>query len=149
MATKLLASKATFDDVNLILKLYDMRREPRLREARRWFTASFKARTLDDFNALCPSGSEQHASYRMFTTYWEMVASFITSGVLNGELFFQSGRELLFCWERVRDLLPQIRDLYKNPLELTNLETVSAAYIDWWNKRAPGSYDAFSRRVRG
>ena len=149
MATKLLASKATFDDVNLILKLYDMRREPRLREARRWFTASFKARTLDDFNALCPSGSEQHASYRMFTTYWEMVASFITSGVLNGELFFQSGRELLFCWERVRDLLPQIRDLYKNPLELTNLETVSATYIDWWNKRAPGSYDAFSRRVRG
>ena len=149
MATKLLASKATFDDVNLILKLYDMRREPRLREARRWFTASFKARTLDDFNTLCPSGSEQHASYRMFTTYWEMVASFITSGVLNGELFFHSGRELLFCWERVRDLLPQIRDLYKNPLELTNLETVSATYIDWWNKRAPGSYDAFSRRVRG
>jgi hypothetical protein len=142
-------TRATFDDVNLILKLYDMRRESRLREARRWFTGSFKARTLDDFNALCPSGSEQHASYRMFTTYWEMVASFLTSGVLNEDLFFQSGRELLFCWERVRDVLPQMRELYKNPNELKNLEMAAKTYINWWNKQAPGAYDAFSKRVRG
>ena len=144
-----MAPKATFDDVNLILKLYDMRREPRLREARRWFTGSFNARTLDDFNALCPAGSEQHASYRMFTTYWEMVASFITSGVLNEELFFQSGRELLFCWERIRDLLPHVRDLYRNPAELRNLEAVAGKYVEWWNKQASGAYDAFSKRVRG
>jgi hypothetical protein len=143
------APKAMFDDVNLVLKLYDMRREPRLREARRWFTGSFKARTVEEFNALCPVGSEQHASYRMVTTYWEMVASFITSGVLNEELFFQSGRELLFCWERVLDLLPQVRELYKNPLELKNLEMVAKAYIDWWNTQAPGAYEAFSKRVRG
>jgi hypothetical protein len=143
------APRATFDDVNLVLKLYDMRREPRLREARRWFTSSFKARSLEDFNALCPGGSEQHASYRMFTTYWEMVASFITSGVLNEELFFQSGRELLFCWERVRDILPLVRDMYKNPVELKNLETAANAYIAWWNRRAPGAYEAFSKRVRG
>ena len=142
-------TRATFDDVNLIVRLYDMRREPRLREARRWFTGSFKARTMDDFNALCPSGSEQHASYRMFTTYWEMVASFVTSGVLNQELFFQSGRELLFCWERVRDVLPQIRELYKNPLELKNVETAADLYIGWWNAQAPGAYEAFSKRVRG
>ena len=142
-------AKATLDDVNLILKLYDLRREPRLREARRWFTGSFKARTLDDFNALCPTGSEQHASYRMFTTYWEMVASFLTSGVVNEELFFQRGRELLFCWERVRDLLPHVRNLYNNPLELKNLETAAKTYIKWWNKQTPGAYEAFSKRVRG
>lgn len=146
---KTTAPKPTFDDVNLVLKLYDMRREPRLREARRWFTGSFKAKTLDEFNAICPAGSEQHASYRMFTTYWEMAASFVTSGVLNQELFFQSGRELLFCWERVRDLLPHVREMYKNPLELKNLELVAKAYIEWWNSRAPGAYEAFSRRIRG
>jgi hypothetical protein len=143
------AARATFDDVNLVLKLYDMRREPRLREARRWFTGSFKAKTFEDFAALCPVGSEQHASYRMFTTYWEMVASFVTSGVLNQELFFQSGRELLFCWERVRDLLPLLREQYRNPLELKNVELVATAYIEWWNANAPGAYEAFSRRVRG
>jgi len=140
--------KPTYDDVNLVLKLYDMRREPRMREARRWFTGSFKARTLDDFNALCPAGSEQHASYRMVTTYWEMVASFLTSGVLNDELFFQTGRELLFCWERIRDLLPHIRETYGNPIEFRNLESAAQGYIKWWKKQAPGAYEAFSRRVR-
>src|SRR6266571_8353512 len=77
--------------------------EPRMREARRWFSASFKVKTLEQLNALCPSGSEPNASYRMVTTHWEMVASFMTSGVLSQELFFESGRELLFCWERMRD----------------------------------------------
>jgi hypothetical protein len=141
--------KPTYEDVNLVLKLYDMRREPRMREARRWFTGSFKAKSMDDFNALCPGGSEQHASFRMMTTYWDMVASFVTSGVLNDELFFQTGRELLFCWERVRDLVPQIREQYKNPIELRNLEAAAKAYIKWWNKEAPGAYEAFSKRVRG
>src|SRR5713226_9901424 len=116
------APKAMFDDVNLILKLYDMRRESRLREARRWFSASFKVKTIEEFDAICPPGSEANASFRMVTTYWEMVASFLTSGVLNAELFYQSGRELLFVWERVRDVVPALRDQYTHPLELTNLE---------------------------
>ena len=142
-------SRPTYDDVNLILRLYEMRREDRLRDARRWFTASFKVKTHEEFTALCPGGSETNASYRMVTTYWEMVASFVTTGVLNQELFFQSGRELLFAWERVRDILPLIRDMNKNPLELKNLELVATAYIEWWNRQAPGAYEAFSKRVRG
>jgi hypothetical protein len=142
-------AKATFDDVNLILKLYDMRREERMREARRWFSAKFKVKTLSELQALCPPGSEESASYRMVTTHWEMVASFITGGVLNQELFFQSGRELLFCWERTRDVLPALRESVKNPIELRNLEIVANAFIVWWNTNAPGGYEAFSKRVRG
>jgi hypothetical protein len=141
--------RATYDDVKLLLQLYEVRREDRLREARRWFVASFKVKTLDAFTALCPPGSEPNASYRMVTTYWEMVASFMTSGVLSHELFFESGRELLLCWERIRDVLPQIREANKNPIEFRNLESVAHAYIDWWNKQAPGAYQAFSARVRG
>jgi hypothetical protein len=85
----------------------------------------------------------------MVTSYWEMVASFITTGVLNEEIFFQSGRELLFCWERIRDVLPAIRQANGNPIELRNLETVAGRFIDWWNTQAPGGYEAFSKRVRG
>ena len=103
-------ARATYDDVNLVLRLYEMRREERLREARRWFAASFKVKTLDELHELCPPGSDANASYRMVTTHWEMVASFLTSGVLNQELFYQSGRELLFTWERVRDVVPAIRE---------------------------------------
>jgi hypothetical protein len=143
------ARAATYDDANLILKLYDMRREPRLREARKWFVASFKVKTYEELMALCPPGTEPNASYRMVTTYWELVASFVTSGVLHPELFFQSGRELLFCWERVRDIAPHVRTQLKNPVEWKNLETAANAYVKWWNAAAPGAYEAFSKRIRG
>ena len=143
------AARATYDDVNLILRLYDMRREDRMREARKWFMGAFKVKAFEEFQALCPAGSDPNASYRMVTTYWEMVASFLTSGVLNAELFYQSGRELLFVWERLRDIVPALRDAFKNPRELKNLEEAATAYISWWNHTAPGAYDAFAKRVRG
>ena len=142
-------ARPTYDDADVILRLYEMRREDRLREARRWFAASFKVKTADEFAALCPGGTEANASYRMVTSYWEMVASFVTSGVLSQELLFQNGRELLFTWERIRDVLPHLREMYKNPLELKNLETVAKAYIDWWNKQTPGAHDAFRKRIGG
>ena len=85
----------------------------------------------------------------MVVTYWEMVASFVTSGVLNQQLFFQSGRELLFVWERVRDLVPLTRQANKDPMQYHNLETVAQSFITWMKGQAPESYAAFSNRVRG
>ena len=137
------------DDVEVVLKLYDMRREPRLREARRWFAARFKVKTLAELNALCPPGSEENASYRQMTTYYEMVASFLVSGVLNRELFYQTGREMLMVWERMRDVLPELRAVNKNPIEYRNLELAAKGFIEWWKTEAPGAYEAFSQRVRG
>lgn len=138
-------NSATYDDVNLILRLYEMRREEKMRQARQWMAAKFKASTLEEFLKICPPGSEENASYRMVTSYWEMVASFITSGVLNQELFFPSGLELLFCWERIRELVPQVRAAYKNPKQHKNLETVANAAIAWMG---PEAYAAFSARIR-
>jgi hypothetical protein len=138
----------THEDATLLLQLYEMRREPRMREARQWFTASFRAKTVEDLIKLCPPGSEQNASYRMVTSYWELVASFVASGVLNEELFFQSGRELLLCWTRIRELAPHVRAQNKNAIEWKNLETVAQAYIQWWNANAPGAYDAFCERIK-
>jgi hypothetical protein len=139
--------KATFDDVNLILRLYEMRREDRMREARNWFAGNFKVKTFEEWTALCPPGTDANASYRMVTSYWEMVASFITAGVLNADIFYQSGRELLFCYARVRHVLPAVRDQLGNPNELKNLETVAHGFIAWWNQQAPGAYDAFCKRI--
>jgi hypothetical protein len=145
----LMQARATYDDAKLILELYEMRREDRMRKARAWFSGSFRPKTLDDFGALCPPGSDENASYRMVTTYWEMVASFITSGVLNQELFFQSGRELLLVWERLRDILPALRERNRDPFAYANLETVAQAYINYLDRRSPGTYAAFSARQRG
>ena len=96
----------TYDDVNLILKLYEIRREPRLRDARNLDRKAF-AGTLAELQAQNPRGSDGDASFRMATTYWDMVASFITSGVLNQDLFLESGNELLFTWTKVSHLIPR------------------------------------------
>ncbi len=140
----------TYDDVNLILRLYEMRREPKMREARAWFVQKYKAKTLEEHNALCPPGSEPNAYFRMVTSYWEMAASFITAGVLHQDLFFESGRELLFVWERIRDLVPDFRAMMKSSLVAKNLETVAGAYIRYMEANGgPEAYEAFSKFVRG
>lgn len=119
-----------------------------MREARTWF-AKFKASTMAEFNDAAPLGSQQNANYRMVVSYWDMAASFITSGVLNQELFLQSGTELLFVWEKIRDLVPLVRAAYNNPRYLTNLETVAKAAIAYMNQGDPKAYETFSARVRG
>jgi hypothetical protein len=142
-------TRATYDDVGLILQLYELRREDKLRQAREWFSKSLNARNVEELQAQCPPGSEENTYFRMVTSYWEMVASFITSGVLNQELFFQSGGELLFTWEKVRDVAPAVREIYKNPIAYKNLETVANDYIAWMSSQAPEWYGVFSAFVRG
>ena len=140
---------ATYDDANLILKLYDMRREEKLRQARAWFTANFHCATMEEFNKICPAGSQENAYARQVITYWEMVASFIANGVLNEHLFFQSGMELLLVWERVKDFVPDMRKANKNPGAWKNLEMVANKFVQHLNSVDPETHAAFSARVRG
>ena len=141
--------RPTYDDANLILRLYEMRREPRMRQARAWFTAKCKGvQTFDDLLKLAPSGSDENASYRQVVTYWDLVASFIVSGILHRELFFQSGRELLLVWERVRDLVPSMREAYQDPNYLKNLETVGTEFAAYMKGQSEASYEAFLKRVK-
>jgi hypothetical protein len=140
-------SKATYDDVNLILKLYELRREEKMRDARSWFVANFKCKTMAEYGELCPPGSDAHAMVRQVTSYWDMAASFITSGVLSEELFFQSGRELLLVWARVEPILAEMRAAFKDPNYMKNLETVGKAYAEFLNRITPETYLAFKARV--
>jgi hypothetical protein len=139
--------KPTYDDANLLLRLYELRREEKMRTARDWFAQNFHFKTLEEYNRQCPASSSMNAYSRMVMSYWEMVASFITSGILNQELFFQNGSEMLFVWERVRELIPQIRDAYKNPTYFQNVETVANTFIKWLNDRAPEAHAAFVTRI--
>jgi hypothetical protein len=143
-----MVSRPTYDDANLILRLYDMRREDRMRKARAWFTANFKVRTWEELQTLAPGGSDENASYRMVVTYWDMVGSFITSGVLNKDLFFESGRELLLVWERMRDVLPVVREQYHDPHLWGHLEKVGNEYAAAFRARSQEAYDAFLKRVK-
>ena len=142
-------SRPTYDDANLILRLYEMRREDRMREARAWFTAHFRPKTWEELATLVPPGSSENASYRMVMSYWDMVASFVVLGVLNRELFFQSGRELLLVFERMRAVLPGIRESYKDPSYMANLEHVGLEYAAHMRAQSPDAYDAFVKRITG
>lgn len=141
--------RATYEDANLILRLYDLRREPRMREARNWFSQSFKVQSLEEVERLCPQSSKENASFRMVTSYWEMVASMMTSGVLNQTLFFETGREMLFVWERLRDVLPMARQAFNDPTLFRNMEKVCGNFIEWLNQESPELYPTFAARVRG
>jgi hypothetical protein len=140
--------RPTYDDANLILRLYEMRREERMRQARAWFTGKCKGvQSYEELMKLAPAGSDENASYRMVVTYWDLVSSFIASGILHKELFFQSGRELLLVWERVRPFLPSLREVYKDPNHLKNLETVGAEFAEYMKGTGDEAYEAFRKRI--
>ena len=136
-------NQATHDDANLILKLYDLRRELRLRDARKWFGSAPQFQSREEWLKYCPAGSEENASYRMVVTYWEMAASLVASGVLNAELFYASNAEMLFVWEKIRILLPEVRAAQKNPMLYRNLEHVATDFLDHMKAGSPEWYDGF------
>jgi hypothetical protein len=142
-------STATYDDVTLILRLYELRREDKMRAARNWFVANFKVKSMADFQQLCPPGSEANAFARQVTSYWDMVASFVTSGVLSEELLFQSNRELLLTWLRVQPMVAEARAAFKDPGYMRHLETVATAYIEYLDRANPETVAAFKARVGG
>jgi hypothetical protein len=141
-------TQATYEDANLILRLYELRREEKLRAAREWFGMNFTATTVEEVQQLIPMGSKENAYFRMVVSYWDMAASFITSGVLNQDLFFQSNGELLFVWEKVRPIVPGFRAMMKSPEAWKNLETVGNAYIQHMKSKGPEAYETFQNMIR-
>lgn len=91
------AQLATHEDANLILKLYDMRREPLLRQARKWVIFEFNPATAEEFMAILqPSASDENAYYRQVISYWEMAASLVLNGTINADLFLDTTGEGIF-----------------------------------------------------
>jgi hypothetical protein len=132
---------ATYQDAELIMKLYDMRREERLRAARAWFTANVNVKSAAEVMEKFPAGSDPNAYFRMVLGYWDMAASFVVRGVVHEELFFENSTEMLAVWERSKGFIEDVRKLRNNPLFFRNLEKASLKQIEWMNKNAPGAYE--------
>ena len=141
-------NQATYDDANLILRLYELRREEKLRQARDWFAKTFAASTLEEAQKIAPPGSQENTYVRMVASYWDMAASFVTAGVLNQELFLESNGELMFVWERMRELVPLLRTAFKNPNAYRNLEAMGNAFIKRMEAGDPDAYPAFQAMVK-
>ena len=141
-------AQPTYDDVNLLLRLYEMRREPKMRESRSWFGENFRYKTMSEFTQSCPPGSGPNANFRQFTSYWEMASSFVNMGVLNQDLFFTNSREVLLCWLRVSPIIADIRKAFGDANYLGNVEKCAKTFAEWIDKTSgAGTYEAFAKRV--
>jgi hypothetical protein len=139
---------ATYEDASLILKLYDLRREEKLRKARDWFAREFKASSVREIEEKYPYGSEESAYIRMVVSYWEMAASFLVKDIVHEELFFTSNGELLGVWEKVKPFVEDVRKAYSNPLAYKNIEKAAARQVVWLQQNAPGAYEAIQARMK-
>ena len=135
-------AEVSYEEVNLMLRLYDMRREPRLRQARAWFVEQFHPATAEEMVEKYPQGSEENTYIRMVISYWEMVASIVNRGLIDDELFFESNGELWVVWDRLRSVVPTWRAAFKNPKMFANIEETYKRFEAWREKLAPGSNTA-------
>ena len=131
--------QVTHEQAELVLRLYELRREPRLRDARSWFISNFDAKTPEEMMQKCPPGSQANTSMRMTIGYWEMAAGFANRGLIDDELFFENAGEGFIVYDRIRELLPAMRAMFKNPHVWGQLENFGKRMEAWSERRAPGN----------
>jgi hypothetical protein len=124
MATK--GKKATAQDAQVLIQLYDLRREPVMRKARDFVIGQFWPSTYEEFQSVMNSfGSEQNAYARQVLTYWDMVAAMVLEGALHEGLFFKCNGELHFLFAKFGHYLSQMRKESGNAEFLSNFEKLA------------------------
>ena len=109
------------DDADLILKLYDLRRETVLRDARNWLFTFNPTSVQDVIDTLI---SEHSGHFRMVVSYWDMACALVNNGAIDEELFNETNGEHIFVYMKMEPVLEEVRKMFDNPDFLKNLETV-------------------------
>jgi hypothetical protein len=109
------------EDADLILKLYDLRREATMREARNWFFSFNPTTPKDLFEVLT---SDKSGYFRMVISYWDMAASLVNNGAIDSQMFNDANGEHIFVYAKIEPFLPALREGFKNPEFLSHLERV-------------------------
>ena len=116
------------ESADLILKLYELRREPVLRQARTWFAGEFNPATFEEFSQVL--AGEKSPWLRMVITYWDMAGSLVTFGAIDPEMFQASNGELFGVFAKVEPFLDQMREQWKVPAFLKYLEQAGRQFPD-------------------
>ncbi|HEY8204659.1 MAG TPA: hypothetical protein VIF81_08030 [Pyrinomonadaceae bacterium] len=109
------------EDADLILKLYDLRREPVMRDARNWLF-TFNPTSIQDVMEVMMGEHSGHL--RMVMTYWDMACALVNNGAIDEDLFNQTNGEHIFVYMKVEPVLAEIRTMFDNPDFLKNLEAL-------------------------
>ncbi len=108
-----------YEDANLVLKLYELRRESVMRQARDWYAWHFFPQTMEEYTAIMMG--ENGALARMVTSYWETAAALVNHGAIDKDLFAETNGEMFGAFSKVELLIPELRAAY-GPHFLVNLE---------------------------
>src|ERR1041385_3327639 len=109
------------EDADLILKLYDLRRETVMREARNWWF-TFNPTSIQDVMSTMMG---EHSGYmRMVLSYWDMACAMVVNGAIDEELFNQTNGEHMLVYMKIEPVLEDLRKMFDNPDFAKSLETV-------------------------
>jgi len=117
-------TQATYQDAELVLKLYDLRREAVMRQAREFVGQFFPSSFEELMSVVGAFGTKENAYVRQVFGYWEMVASLIVHGTLNAALAQDTLGEMNFVYAKVQPFVKQMREAMKSPEFLQNMEKV-------------------------
>ena len=131
-------TKPTYEQAQLHLQVYDLRREARLRQARDWFFKNYIVSTFEDAMRIAAPGTEEGALAGMVISYWEQACALLNYGLLHEDLFFETSGEFFGVWELVKPIVPQARERFVNKQFLGHLEKVAQRYESWTEGRSPG-----------
>ena len=110
-----------YESATLLIRLYELRREPTMREARGWYARSFNPSTVDEVVQALSGPNSAH--FRMVTSYWEMAASFVNHGAIDEAMFVDANGEHLVVFAKIEPFLTEYRarmgiaDLPRQPRE--------------------------------
>lgn len=120
---------ATAQDAELIIKLYDLRRDETMRKARNFMFGEFFPTSVDDIKVLFTNTEhpEWNHYFRQATSYWDMVAAMVNHGAIDKDLFFDTNGEFFVIWAKIGDLVPELRNFF-GPQYMVNLEKLIASH---------------------
>ncbi len=127
---------ATPADAEIILKLYELRTEALMRQARAWMTGEFWPATADDYFAVANNPTDPHNPFlRQVLTYWEMAAALVLHGAVSAELFVDCNAEGFFVLAKFSHILEAIREkqpqFLKKTAELVEKYPAAAARYEY------------------
>ena len=139
-----------YESATLLIRLYELRREPTMREARNWFSREFNPSSIDDVVQALMGSNSGH--FRMVTSYWDMAASFVLNGAIDEQMFNDANGEQVGVFAKMEPFLGEYRTRIGSPKYLSQLEQVVmrrpgakeslAAMRDWFRQRAAAAQRA-------
>jgi len=117
-----------FESALLNLKLFELRREPVLREARDWFLREFNPESFAELVSIV--SGPRNASFRMVLGYWDMAASLVTTGAIDGEAFRAAHSEIFGAFSKIHPFLAELRAASSESQFCKHIEAVVLAEPD-------------------